>query len=140
VSIKTTIRLAGNPLPKKRPRFGGLSRKGKRITYHEQAAEERDIGWEIKRQWGRSPSAAAFRISVIFGMPIPKSISKKLATAMLDGKVHHTKMPDLDNLVKFTKDCCNGVVWVDDSQVVSEQADKVYTNHPFTLLTVWELT
>jgi Holliday junction resolvase RusA-like endonuclease len=109
------------------------------MTYHDQANDETKVAWEIKRQWGRSPSAYPFRIQALFGMPIPRSTSKKRAASMQDGKIHHTKKPDLDNLVKFLKDCCNGVVWVDDAQVVSVQSDKVYSSNPFTLLTVWEL-
>lgn len=48
------------------------------------------------------------------------------------GWIFHTKRPDLDNLIKFVKDCLNGVVYQDDSQVFSIQAEKRYSEDPKT--------
>lgn len=51
---------------------------------------------------------------------------------MLATSVPHTKKPDLDNLVKFAKDCLNGVAWQDDSQVCELEAWKAYDEKPRT--------
>lgn len=56
-----------------------------------------------------------------FYFEIPKSTPKKNRAEAV-----HTKKPDLDNLVKFIKDCLNGEAWKDDSQVVSLFAQKIY--------------
>ena len=65
-------------------------------------------------------------------MPIPKSASKKKQGAMKSGEIRHTKKPDLDNCIKFVKDCLNGIAWKDDSQVVRIVAYKHYHADPVT--------
>jgi Holliday junction resolvase RusA-like endonuclease len=50
-------------------------------------------------------------------MPRVKSATKR---------IYPGKKPDLDNLLKLLKDACNGIVWMDDSQVVIMIAKKVY--------------
>lgn len=57
-------------------------------------------------------------LSVTFLLPRPKSLPKRV--------VSHTKKPDLDKLVRATKDALKGVLYGDDAQVVTLQASKVY--------------
>lgn len=57
-------------------------------------------------------------LSARFILPIPASWSKGKQAAIAVGPGFHTAKPDLDNLIKGIKDPLNGVVWVDDSQVV----------------------
>jgi Holliday junction resolvase RusA-like endonuclease len=76
-----------------------------------------------------------------FFMPIPASASKKQRALMEGCAVPHTKKPDLDNLIKFVKDCANGILWDDDSQVTAITAAKAYYPHPATEIQVyWEAT
>lgn len=42
--------------------------------------------------------------------------------------VWHTKAPDTLKLTRSTEDALSGVVWVDDSQIVSEHLEKKYTD------------
>lgn len=71
-------------------------------------------------------------LGCIFLMPIPKSASKKKQAEMQSGEIKHTKKPDLDNLVKFAKDCLNNLAWKDDSQVIRLVAEKHYSSEPGT--------
>jgi len=48
----------------------------------------------------------------------------------------YAKRPDLDNLVKFIKDCFNSFVWHDDAQVVRISALKFYGLVPRTEISV----
>jgi crossover junction endodeoxyribonuclease RusA len=57
-------------------------------------------------------------LAVTFHLPRPQSLPKRL--------VHHTKKPDLDKLVRNTKDALKGVLYGDDAQVVEVRARKVY--------------
>lgn len=57
-------------------------------------------------------------LAVVFHLPRPQSLPKKV--------LHHTKKPDLDKLVRSTKDALKGVLYNDDAQVVELHARKVY--------------
>jgi Holliday junction resolvase RusA-like endonuclease len=133
-----TIIVPGTPIAKKRPRF---ARKGKFVvTYNSQETEEGRFLYEIKGQWCRPPLLCPLRVKFRFWMPIPKGTSKKKVDLMLQDKIQHTKKPDLSNLVKFAEDCCNSVVWKDDSQIVVLIASKFYDDQPKTEIEVTEYT
>ena len=136
--MQITITISGTPIAKKRPRF---VRRGKFVgTYNCQDTEEGKFKWELLRgvlphRDGDGPLAPAgipVSLDVIFFMPIPASISKKKRGEYEGCAIPHTKKPDLDNLVKFVKDCANGVLWRDDSQVVILTASKSYHPNPGT--------
>jgi Holliday junction resolvase RusA-like endonuclease len=74
---------------------------------------------------GFAPISGAVSLSVIAFMPIP-ACSKRQYSNYRNDLIFHTKKPDLDNLVKHVKDCCKGVVWLDDKQVVNLLASKKY--------------
>lgn len=63
---------------------------------------------------------APIAIALAFYLPRPKSLPKR--------EVHHVKRPDLDKLVRGSCDALIGVVFVDDSQVVSFTATKHYAD------------
>lgn len=74
------------------------------------------------------PLAGALDVEFYFAMPLPKRGRK-------DGDAC-TKKPDLDNLVKLAADALNGIVWVDDSQIVKLTAAKWYGAEPSTRVVV----
>jgi len=50
-----------------------------------------------------------------------------------------TKKPDADNITKAIKDACNGILWIDDSQVVREICEKrtaAQARPPYVLIRV----
>src|SRR3990172_5516871 len=127
----------GCPIAKKRPRF---ARRGKFVmTYNSQETEEGRFLFEIKQQWKRDPLTGAIELRAEFYMPIPKSTSKKKTLSMIAREIKHTKKPDLDNCLKFIKDCLNQTVWIDDSQVFKVQAEKIYSDKPRTIIFVQEI-
>ena len=63
------------------------------------------------------------RVDLCFMLPRPK----KLLTPKLANKlIPYSRKPDIDNFIKSTLDALNGIVWVDDSQVVGIGARKWY--------------
>ena len=82
---------------------------------------------------GRKPIDCPVRVRLEYWMPIPKSYSKKRHGELIGSA--HTKKPDLDNLIK-TLDALNGVVWVDDSQIVDIRAQKMYGENAYTVIEV----
>jgi Holliday junction resolvase RusA-like endonuclease len=128
-----TITIPGKPIAKARPRF---FRRGNFVgTFNCQETEEGRMKWEIAHQFNREPIPSGFPIILhaLFCMPIPGSMSKKRLSEL---NFSHVKKPDTDNLVKFIKDCGNGVLWVDDSQVCDVHARKIYDQNPRTEITL----
>lgn len=134
-----TFRVPGTPIAKKRPRF---VRKGNYVgTYNAQETEEGRFVLSIMDQvrtkgYGEAlplPPGTSVFLSCCFHMPLPKSAPKSVRKALeMEETVWHTKKPDLDNLLKFVKDCLNGVAWKDDSQVTGIEAFKSYGEEPMT--------
>ena len=125
------ILIRGVPIAKKRPRF---VRRGKFVgAYNCQETEEGRWILEAKGQ-----VTTCFEGPVImlcdFVMPIPKSLRKRDVALAEAGQYYHTKKPDLDNLIKFVKDCLNGLAWRDDSQVIKLNAVKRYGRDPMTAI------
>jgi len=54
-------------------------------------------------------------------------------------KIWHSSRPDLDNLVKFILDVCNGVLYKDDAQVAKITTEKIYDDEPRTEIYIEEL-
>jgi Holliday junction resolvase RusA-like endonuclease len=97
----------------------------------DQRNEEENFKAMLYRQLpdGFHPIQGAVKLDVVALMPIPSSSGRKYASYAM-GFYPHIKKPDLDNLVKQVKDCCKGSVWIDDKQVISLKADKMYSDAP----------
>lgn len=136
------IRIWGKPIAKKRPQFSSrrLKKGGKFVkAVNTQETEESRVLHDIENQWKADPLDKPLCIKLYFGMPIPKSTSNKRKRLMIRGLIKHDKRPDLDNLEKFYKDVCNGIVWVDDSQIYRVMdKHKFYAERPFTLIQIME--
>jgi len=128
------LEIPGKPIAKKRPRF---ARKGNFvITYNPQQTEEGRFILNVRQKWKKRPLEDPIRLVLVFEMPIPKSFPASKKKLMKGGWISHTKKPDLDNLIKFVKDCLNGVVYRDDSQIISINAEKKYSDDPKTKILV----
>lgn len=138
------IQLNTSPIAKKRPRF---ARIGKAVrTYDVQETEKQKTIALVKKgikkfidEGNNSvlPLDSALYVKIYFYLPIPKSWSKKKKELAKQNLIHPTSRPDLDNYVKFYFDCFNGLLWVDDSQVVSVFAEKYYADgNPQVCLTI----
>ena len=140
--MKLRLRIPGNPVAKARPKF---FRRGDHVgTYKPKAQEEAENQFvfyakkQLRIQGAASPipAGAAVRLKCWFFMPIPKSATKKFRELCRAESIPHTKKPDLDNLVKFVKDCLNGHAWHDDSQVVEIAGRKFYAENPMTFVVI----
>lgn len=86
------------------------------------------VAWEAKGAMaGRQPMPGPLRAEFEFLMPRPKS-------HLLRGKVrngapwHPIGKPDALKLARSVEDALTGIVWLDDSQVVSESILKRFAN------------
>jgi Holliday junction resolvase RusA-like endonuclease len=60
-------------------------------------------------------------MDVVFVMPRPKSVPKRMGT----GRLPHTSKPDRDNLIKSLQDSLNGLIYRDDSLIYCGNVTKV---------------
>lgn len=144
------ISLAGNPRGKGRPRTRVV---GQFATIFTDAAtrkyENRLKAAGIAAMAGREPLDEPVSVVIYAYMQIPTSWSAKKRDASINGDIMPTSAPDLDNLIK----CADGlnyhpprfkgdrekrpIIWKNDSQIVSMQAIKFYSDHPRLEITVW---
>ena len=64
-------------------------------------------------------------------MTIPKSFSKKKSEQAVKGNIRPTVKPDCDNIAKNINDALNGIVYLDDKQIVSLVVNKFYSDNEF---------
>ena len=137
--IKITI--SGKPIAKARPRF---YRRGKGVgVYSDQQTEEGRWIVLANTQVAGRVTDVAIHLDMVFVLPRPKG---HYGTGRNAGKVKDSApkypkgRPDIDNYIKFSMDCINGMgkVWKDDSQVVSINALKRYGENPRTEIEIGE--
>lgn len=103
------------------------TRSGRHYTPKKTADFEAMIKAQAKVLMGfKKPTAAPVYMSVVFYFPVAKSWSKAKKEAAIDGFV--TQKPDLTNLIKSIEDALNGVVYVDDCQIVRIDAEKRFVD------------
>ena len=121
----------GTPKPKKRPRFRQFN--GIVQSYTDKGTREYEDHVRLTSQTAMGttePIETAVGVYLYIRLPIPKSHPKKRTEDCLEGREKPIKKPDIDNLAKSLLDGMNGVVFKDDSQIVSLHCTKVYSNEP----------
>ena len=81
----------------------------------------------------------SLKATVLVGVPIPKSYSKKKQALCRDRFIAPSKKPDIDNILKSVFDALNGYAFADDVQIVRVYAEKVYAEEPFVEVEIDEL-
>lgn len=108
-----------DPVAKGRPKF---ARRGKFVATYTPAKTinfERALQSLVRAQYKQAPQEGALEVGIIFYIKRPKTCKNKLYPVV---------RPDIDNLLKAVLDSLNGILWVDDSQIVEIKAKKDYCN------------
>lgn len=114
---------------KGRPRFSRQGTFVKTYTDAKTLTYEKSIQTYAKQAMGStSPLIGAVAAYLHIGIPIPPSYSKTRQKACIEGLERPTKKPDIDNIVKAVLDGMNGIVYLDDKQVVDLHLTKVYSS------------
>ena len=114
---------------KGRPRFARQGTFVKTYTDAKTLTYEKSIQTYAKQAMGStSPLIGAVAAYLHIGIPIPPSYSKTRQKACIEGMERPTKKPDIDNIVKAVLDGMNGIVYLDDKQVVDLHLTKVYSS------------
>lgn len=126
-SMIIELSIPGVPIPLKR--HAGCGNR----TYDPNVARKTAFAWKVKALVSLDLTAfKAHKVFLEYHMPIPKSYSKKGALKL--EMEPHTNRPDLSNLIKFTEDALEGILWDDDKQISEINAKKVYSKEPKTII------
>lgn len=131
MTFHVTFSVEGPPQGKGRPRFARRGSFVQTYTDSKTLTYENTIKASAMLAMGASePLETPVSVFLYARVPIPKSYSKKRIEACLKGLERPTKKPDVDNIAKAFLDSMNGVVYLDDTQVVSLHSTKVYSAVP----------
>lgn len=129
--------IPGPPVGKGRPRF---SRRGAFVIVH---TPKKTASYESlvkmfagEAMDGRPPITEACECYIQVTMMPPASWSQKKKASALNGDIFPTVPPDADNTAKAILDSCNGIVYMDDKQVVDLLVRKRYGILQRVLVTV----
>jgi len=132
--------IPGDPVPKGRPRF---ARRGTFVqTYTDSKTLEYEtlVGFKARQAIGASePLKGHLTVFLYLRYAVPASYSKKRTEACLNG-LEYPKRVDLDNCYKSITDAMNGIVYVDDSQIVEAHILKCYALEPGANVMIHEHT
>lgn len=110
------------------------ARNGSRY-FDAQAKDKLAHGLYLINQHGDEPLFdKTIEIDITFYMAIPKTIGDRQIS------IHHSKSPDLDNLIKFLLDAIKDVLITDDRIIWKIYARKYYDKNPRTELTITEVS
>lgn len=127
----------GVPIGKGRPRAARtrtsvrLYTPGKTVQYEDKIASAGE-----QAMMGAPPFAGALAVVMDIHCPVPESWPAKKKEQALRGTLMPIKKPDIDNVEKAVFDGLNGVVWVDDCQVVDVAKRKRYSESPKVIISI----
>lgn len=146
------IEIPGDPVPRRSPNFKVIQKKGVHpskwpvMAYPSKKQKDylvsaRTFVEAALLDVHDAPTAKPVMVGLQAFLSIPQSWpNHKRVCAQLD-EVVPGKRPDLDNYLKMALDACNGLVFVDDAQVIDSVQSKRYANRDeraFVRITVWE--
>ena len=118
----------GEPQGKARPRFRKVGNFVQTYTPQKTKSYEDEIRMFAKAAMGSSkPLETPVALYLYIRKGIPASYTKKRRNDCLSGINKPTVTPDLDNCLKVFMDAMNGIVYLDDKQIVSINCEKVYS-------------
>lgn len=118
------IVIPGKPLPWRAPYVG------KRGCFSPRSKVMNAFGAIVRNQYNGPVIDCAVCCEIIAYMPIPLGTSKGNRLLMLQGDLHHIYRPDRTNIAKLYEDVLNGIVYRDDSLIVSGRVEKLYCEIP----------
>lgn len=129
--FSVSFSVPGAPRGKGRPRTA--VRAGRAMIYTDAKTRSEEGAVRMFAQTamqGQAPYLGAVVLRVCAYCPIPASLSKPRRAAALSGALAPITRPDWDNYGKLASDSLNGIVWHDDSQVVTAVVHKRYSDQP----------
>jgi len=134
------FQVEGDPKGKGRPRFTRAGKFTRVYTDKQTLDYEALIKFFAAEAMGSTdPLETPVSVFLYIRHAVPQSYSKKRTEACLSGLEKPCKKPDIDNIAKTYLDGMNGVVFLDDTQVVDLHVKKVYSAVPGVDVMVMEV-
>ena len=131
MTFMTMFTVYGEPVGKGRPRFVRRGNFTQTYTPQKTKTYEDEIRMMARAAMGSSePLKTPVTVAIYIRVGIPTSYSKQKRKDALEGILKPTKKPDADNVLKCFMDAMNGIVYLDDKQVVNIHLKKVYAETP----------
>lgn len=128
--------IPGQPVAKGRARISTYGGHVRSYTPEKTRRYENQVSsYAAEAMRGSPPMGGPVEVIVEARMTVPKSWPLKKRLAAIAGQIKPVTKPDLDNIVKAL-DGMNGIVVVDDSQIVKLTATKSYSDTPQLIVTV----
>ena len=128
MSLVVIFSVDGIPHGKGRPRFRRTGNFVSTYTDAKTKTYEALVKESAKKAMGSTdPLETPVAFYCHIRLPVPKSYPKKRVEACLSCSEWPTKKSDIDNYCKSIMDALNGVVYLDDSQVVYLLSTKKYS-------------
>jgi Holliday junction resolvase RusA-like endonuclease len=122
------FQVEGDPKGKGRPRFSRVGNFTKVYTDKQTLTYEAMIATFAKQAMGGTELLKTpVSVFLYVRLPVPQSYSNKRRDACLSGLEKPCKKPDIDNIAKTYLDAMNGVIFVDDTQVIDLHVKKLYS-------------
>jgi Holliday junction resolvase RusA-like endonuclease len=122
------FQVEGDPKGKGRPRFSRVGNFTKVYTDKQTLTYEAMIATFAKQAMGGTELLKTpVSVFLYVRLPVPQSYSKKRRDACLSGLEKPCKKPDIDNIAKTYLDAMNGVIFLDDTQVIDLHVKKLYS-------------
>ena len=131
--------IPGKPAKKDRPRFARIGRGVRTYSSKDTQNQTATIKFFAYQNAPRMLIKGPVKFTVRAYFAPPKSMALWKRSHIVSGEIRPTVKPDFDNIAKIIADAINGIVWKDDSQVVSHHFEKLYSDNPRTEVIIEEL-
>lgn len=121
-----TFTIFGDPVAKGRPKFCRRGNFFHTYTPTKTRKAENAIGTEALKHRPAQPLPGPLEVHIDVFRARPKSMTKRERLTLL----HPITKPDADNYAKLILDALNGIMWLDDAQVVDLRVRKFYDDTP----------
>ena len=110
--------VTGTAIPKARPRATKIGNRAVMYTPTQTKQFENYVKLVAAQHAPKELLTNPLDVELEFYLQRPKSLPKKIQ--------HHTKKPDIDNLAKSVMDALEGIIYVNDAQVIALRVYKLY--------------
>lgn len=120
----------GPPVGKGRPRAAPGGRVHSPKGTIEAESRVHVYGRQAMGETAPWPAGTPVALTIEAVFPIAVSWSKRKREAARAGSIRPTRTPDPDNIVKLVSDALEGVLWVNDNQIVDVAVRKTFGDVP----------